>query len=436
MSSNESSRCRRPLSSGATEGSSSSRTHAARSLICIAHSSAMFLPLDLRRQHLGGEAGAGALRAGLEGDRPLDEAPHVRLHRLGVLGQHRLLDPGDHALEGEVDALDLDLGRGRVEHRVELLGGERRDGLVHGQAHALEQPAVPAVHRVPRHREGALAQRLGVVVERRAVDVADVPHALAARAHAAEVDGGLDHGLLDPAALVGGHHAARRAGGDVEREGRGRADVRCAEPAEQDAQHRVGVGGGADRGARVGPHPLLVDDDRGRQALEVVDVGARQVRHEALHEGAVGLVDHPLRLGGDGREHQGALARPGHPGEHGEAPLGQLDADVLQVVLAGPLDADQVVTVGDLRGRGLRAGRHRASLLRSGGCRDAAPAVVSRPAQTRRAHPRPASSFLTRCQQAAGLSERCPPGGPRPGASCRPRSGAPCADPSAPPVDR
>ena len=32
------------MSSGATDGSSSSRTHSARSLICIWHSSAMFLP--------------------------------------------------------------------------------------------------------------------------------------------------------------------------------------------------------------------------------------------------------------------------------------------------------------------------------------------------------------------------------------------------------
>jgi hypothetical protein len=29
-----------------------------------------------------------------EGDRPLDEGADVRLHRLDVLGQHRLLDRG------------------------------------------------------------------------------------------------------------------------------------------------------------------------------------------------------------------------------------------------------------------------------------------------------------------------------------------------------
>ena len=196
-----------------------------------------------------------------------------------------------------------------------------------------------------------------------------VPHALAARAHPAEVDGSLDHGLLDPAALVGGHHPARRAGGDVEREGRGRADVRCAQPAEQDAQHRVGVGGGADGGAGVGAHPLLVDDDRRRQALEVVDVGSGEGGHEALHERAVGLVDHPLRLRGDRGEDERALAGPGHAREHREPPLGQLDGDVLEVVLARPLHADQVVAVGDLGcrrpGARPRRGAHRVS-IRSG----------------------------------------------------------------------
>ncbi len=36
------------------------------------------------------------------------------------------------------------------------------------------------------------------------------------------------------------------------------------------------VGGGADRGAGVGTHPLLVDDDRRRQPFEYVDLGTRR----------------------------------------------------------------------------------------------------------------------------------------------------------------
>ena len=141
-----------------------------------------------------------------------------------------------------------------------------------------------------------------------------------------------------------------RTEGDVEGERAGRADVRLPEPAEEDAQHRVGVGGGADRGAGVGAHPLLVDDDRGRQPVEDVDVGPGQRRHEALHERAVGLVDQPLRLRRDRAEHQRALARAGDAGEHRQPALRDLDADVLEVVHARAVHADQVVAVGGTHG--------------------------------------------------------------------------------------
>ena len=155
------------------------------------------------------------------------------------------------------------------------------------------------------------------------------------------------HGLAGTA--LDRDRAARSDRGDVEGERVGRADVRLPEPAEQDAQHRVGVGGGADRGAGVGAHPLLVDDDRGRQPFEHVDLGPRQRRHEALHEGAVGLVDQPLRLRGDRAEHQRALARAGDAGEHRQPALRDLDADVLEVVHARAVHADQIVAVGDVR---------------------------------------------------------------------------------------
>ena len=130
--------------------------------------------------------------------------------------------------------------------------------------------------------------------------------------------------------------------------------MRLPEPAEEDAQHRVGVGGGADGGAGVGAHPLLVDDDRRRQPFEYVDLRPRQRRHEALHEGAVGLVDQPLRLRGDRAEHQRALARAGDAGEHRQPALRDLDADVLEVVHARALHADQVVAVGNVQRRRLR----------------------------------------------------------------------------------
>jgi hypothetical protein len=47
-----------------------------------------------------------------------------------------------------------------------------------------------------------------------------------------------------------------------------------AEPAEHDPEHRVRVGGGADGRAGVRAHALLVDDDRGAQPVQRVDVRA------------------------------------------------------------------------------------------------------------------------------------------------------------------
>ena len=215
-------------------------------------------------------------------------------------------------------------------------------------AAAAEDPAVPAVHAVAGDGQRALVERLAVVVERCQVDVGDRAPTLAARAHAAgdaEAAAFLDR-LAGPA---GGDRTGAADRGHVEGERLRGTDVRRPQPAEQDPQHRVGVGGGADRGPRVGTHPLLVDDDRGRQSLQHVHVRPGQRRHEALHEGAVGLVDQPLRLGSDGAEDQRALARAGHPGEHGEPPLGDLDADVLEVVDPGAR------APGSRRGRGSRA---------------------------------------------------------------------------------
>ena len=246
---------------------------------------------------------------------------------------------------------------------MELLLRELLDRLVHvEEAGATENAAVPAVHRVAGDRERTLAERLGVVVQLRQVEVVDRAHALAAWAHAALVDAVAHHDPL-ALALVDGHRPARRPRRDVERERSGRADLRLPEPAEEDAQHRVGVGGGADRGARVGAHPLLVDEDRGRQPFEDVDLGPCQRRHEPLHEGAVGLVDQPLRLSGDRAEHQRALARARYAGERRQPAFRELEADVLEVVHARAVHADQIVAVGGVQRRRLRVGSGHPDLI-------------------------------------------------------------------------
>ena len=114
-----------------------------------------------------------------------------------------------------------------------------------------------------------------------------------------------------------------------------------AEPAEDDAEHGIRVGYRADGRADVGAHPLLVEDDRGRQPLERVDVRTRQVGHEALHERGIRLVDQPLRLRGDGLEDERALARARNAGEHGQPPLRDVEADIAKVVLARAADLDR-----------------------------------------------------------------------------------------------
>ena len=76
-----------------------------------------------------------------EGHRPVHERADVRLHRLPVLGEHRLLDPRDQPLVGEVDAVDLSLGRLAVEEVVQLGLGVVADRLVRVEEARLAEDA-------------------------------------------------------------------------------------------------------------------------------------------------------------------------------------------------------------------------------------------------------------------------------------------------------
>ncbi len=303
------------------------------------------LPPDLRRPGFLAEPGAVALGTDGERHRPLHEGPDVRLQRVDVLGQVRLLDLRDQPRVSQVDPVDLDLGRLLVEQVVQLPLVVLADRLVRvEETAAAEDAAVPALHAVAGNGERALVERQAVVVQRRQIEVGDRAHALAARTHAAETVEGRLLGLR-PAAALDGDPTAGLHRRNVERIRVGRADVRLPEPAEEDAQHRIGVGGGADGRAGVGAHALLIDDDRRGQPLHEVDLRPRQRRHEPLHESAVSLVDQPLRLSGNRAEHQRALARAGDAGEHRQPAFRDLDADVLEVVDARTLHADQIVII-------------------------------------------------------------------------------------------
>ncbi len=244
----------------------------------------------------------------------------MRLRRLAVLVEEDPPHLDDEPLVGGVDAAHLDLGDGLVLQEVLPLGGAVVPQLDVG----VEEPRLGHDLPVPRaDREAWDGDR--PLVEREA-DVHELGH----------VDVGHP---AEPLAL--GAHAFRA----VEAEGGRGAGVRGSEPAEHDAQHGVGVGRRADRGAGVGPHALLVDDDRGAEVAQGVDVGPAEARHERLDERRVGLVDQALRLGGDGAEDQRGLSRPRDAGEDREPPLRDVQRDVRQVVLPGPAHLDHVVAV-------------------------------------------------------------------------------------------
>ncbi len=264
--------------------------------------------LDLHRPSPLAEPGAVAVRTGGERHRPVDEGSDVRLHRLPVLGQHRLLYPRNQPLVGHVDARDLHPGRFVMEERVQLLPRELANRFVRvEEARGRVQAVVPAPRLIPRDRHRPLGERLGVVEQLTQIHVRDRAPTLAARAHAAGPAETRLHRLAVTA--LDRDPAAGPDRWNVEGEGAGWADMRLPQPAEQDAQHRVRVRGRADGRAGISTDSLLVDADRGRQPLQQIDLGPAQRGHEPLNEGAVRLIDQALGLGGDRVEHQRALAR-------------------------------------------------------------------------------------------------------------------------------
>ncbi len=118
--------------------------------------------------------------------------------------------------------------------------------------------------------------------------------------------------------------------------------VRPADPRVEQAEVVVDLGDRPDRRARVAGGRLLVDRDRRREPLDRVDVGLLHHLQELARVGGEALHVAALALGVDRVERQRGLARSGQPGDADEGVPRQPDVDVLEVVLAGPVD-DQLV---------------------------------------------------------------------------------------------
>ena len=122
----------------------------------------------------------------------------------------------------------------------------------------------------------------------------------------------------------------RPAGGAVDA-----ADLR-----EEQAQVVVHLRGGAHRGARRAHGVLLLERDGGTDVLDPVDVGPVEPLEEHARVGGERLDVAPLALGEQGVEGERGFPRSRDARDHGHPVVGNVDRDVLQVVLAGSLDAE------------------------------------------------------------------------------------------------
>jgi hypothetical protein len=113
-----------------------------------------------------------------------------------------------------------------------------------------------------------------------------------------------------------------------------------ADLGEEQAQIVMELGGGAHRRARGAHRVLLLQRDGGADVLDPVHV--RTVEPLQEHAGVRGerLDVPPLPLREEGVERERRLARAGDAGDDGEPVVGDVDGDVLQVVLPGSLDAE------------------------------------------------------------------------------------------------
>ena len=111
----------------------------------------------------------------------------------------------------------------------------------------------------------------------------------------------------------------------------------------QQSQEVINLGQGGDRALAAAAARPLLDRDGGRNAKDRVDVRTRSRLHELTRIGIERFEVAALSLGEQDIEGERALAAARHAGDDGEALARDVHVDVLQVVLAGVVDADRVV---------------------------------------------------------------------------------------------
>ena len=118
--------------------------------------------------------------------------------------------------------------------------------------------------------------------------------------------------------------------------------ARQAHAGVQQAQVVVDLGDGADGGAGVVRGRFLLDRDRRRQPLDVVDIGLLHHAEELARIGRQRFHIAPLAFGINRVEGQGRLAGAGQAGDHDQLVSRQVEIDVLEVVRPRAANADEV----------------------------------------------------------------------------------------------
>ena len=199
---------------------------------------------------------------------------------------------------------------------------------VHHDRH-LARPASQPRRRIERH-DLALQQQAREAGVREVARLLLPAHALREgdrRQHQHRIALGPRRGFGDDALrAVGGHSPPAIAAVDG------------PEPREQQPQIIVDLGGGAHGRARAARGRHLLDRDGGGQAVDHVHVGPRQALEELARVARDRLDVAALALGVDRVECERGLARARDPCDHGQLAPGQVEVEVLEVVLARAAD--------------------------------------------------------------------------------------------------
>ena len=121
---------------------------------------------------------------------------------------------------------------------------------------------------------------------------------------------------------------------------------RFAQSSVEQPQVVVDLGDGGHRAAGIVAAGPLIDGDGWLQALDQIDVGPFELMEELPGVGREAFDILPLSFGIERVEGQRALARSARAGNDDQPIAGQGQFEVLQVVRAGPVDADAVRCLG------------------------------------------------------------------------------------------